>query len=86
MAHIHNQPYEALLDSGSTISSISLDLVHSLHLPTSSAPPINVIFGDKQKTLSVINACTLHIHTSTTHIRAFILCTTKTTFFFNIRM
>ena len=49
MARIHNQPYEALLDSGSTISSISLDLVHSLHLPTSSAPPINVIFGDKQK-------------------------------------
>ena len=49
MARIHNQPYEALLDSGSTISSISLDLVNSLHLPTSSAPPINVVFGDKQK-------------------------------------
>ena len=49
MAHIHNQPYEALLDLGSTIASISLDLVNSLHLPTSSAPLINVGFGDKQK-------------------------------------
>ena len=49
MVRIHNQPYEALLDLGSTIASISLDLVNSLHLPTSSAPLINVVFGDKQK-------------------------------------
>ena len=48
MAHIHNQPYEALLNSRRTISSISLELVNLLHLPTSSAP-INAIFGDKQK-------------------------------------
>ena len=58
MAHIYNQPYGALLDSGSTISSISLNLVNSLHLPTSSAPPINVLFVDKQK----IYLSSMHAH------------------------
>ena len=49
IARIQNTSHEALLDSGSTISSISLDIVNQLHLPTSSAPLIHVIFGDKQK-------------------------------------
>mgnify|MGYP002776881876 FL=1 len=49
IAQIDNTSHEALLDSGSTISSISIDLVESLNLPTSPATPIQVIFGDKQK-------------------------------------
>ncbi|MCO5587968.1 hypothetical protein L7F22_041921 [Adiantum nelumboides] len=43
--HIH----EALLDSGSTISSISQSLVDKLGLFTKSTNPISVIFGDNQK-------------------------------------
>ena len=49
IAQIDNTSHEALLDSGSTISSISVDLVKSLNLPTSPATLIQVIFGDKQK-------------------------------------
>ena len=50
LARIDNTSQEALLDSGSTISSISIDLVNSLNLPTSPAAQIQVVFGDKQQT------------------------------------
>ncbi|MCO5574223.1 hypothetical protein L7F22_028005 [Adiantum nelumboides] len=40
---------EALLDSGSSISSISVHTVSSLNLPLFPAPPISVLFGDNQK-------------------------------------
>ena len=49
IAQINHTTQEALLDSGNTISSISIDLVKSLNLPTSPGAPIQVIFGDKQK-------------------------------------
>ncbi|MCO5572208.1 hypothetical protein L7F22_025960 [Adiantum nelumboides] len=41
---------EALLDSGSSISSISTHTVSSLNLPLFPAPPISVLFGDNQNT------------------------------------
>ena len=46
---MQNISHEALLDIGSMISSHSLDIINQLPLLTSSAPLINVVFGDKQK-------------------------------------
>ena len=48
--HLGNKSHEVLLDSGSTISSISTILAQSLNLPTTSAPLITVIFGDNNGT------------------------------------
>ncbi|MCO5566622.1 hypothetical protein L7F22_020299 [Adiantum nelumboides] len=46
---IKNTSHEALLDSGSTISSISQELVHQLGLHISTTPPIIVLFGDNNQ-------------------------------------
>ncbi len=48
-ASIGNNTYEVLLDSGSSISSISEKLVQLMNLPTSSAIPIQVLFGDNNQ-------------------------------------
>ena len=41
--------YEALVDSGNTISSFNGALVSSPLFPTLLAPPVQVLFGDHQK-------------------------------------
>ena len=48
-AKVGTTPLEILLDSGSSISSISEHFVHKLGLPISSAPPITVLFGDSHR-------------------------------------
>ena len=72
MATILNSPQEVLFDSGSSISSISQDLVARLNLSTSKAPPIRVLFGDHQRLYKsdTTAACTLKLG-STTIIHTF---------------
>ena len=48
LATINHSTHTILLDSGSSISSISTALVHQLGLPTTTAPSIQVLFGDHQ--------------------------------------
>ena len=48
LATINHCTHTILLDTGSSISSISTALVHRLGLPTSTAPSIQVLFGDHQ--------------------------------------
>ena len=68
IAQINYTWHEALLDSGSNISSISVDLVKSLTLSTSLATLIQVIFGKLEaKDILVSQTCTLYIHPCTIH-------------------
>ena len=46
---VANSSQEVLLDSGSSISSISESLVHSLHLHIQPALEIHVLFGDNKE-------------------------------------
>ena len=48
LATINHSTHTILLDSGSSIFSISTDLIHQLGLPTTTAPSIQVLFGDHQ--------------------------------------
>ena len=48
-ARLANSTYEILLDSGSTISSISSEIAETLGLPISAAAPIRVLFGDNKE-------------------------------------
>ena len=48
LATINHFTRTILLDFGSSISSNSTALVHQLGLPTSTAPSIQVLFGDHQ--------------------------------------
>ena len=51
---IGNTSHEALLDTGSSISSISEHLVLALKLHTILSPPISVLFGDNRQTYYVL--------------------------------
>ena len=67
MATILHSPQEVLFDSGSSISSISQDLVDRLNLSTSKASPIKVLFGDHQRLYksNTTVVCTLKLGSTT---------------------
>ncbi len=60
---IGNTSHEALLDTGSSISSISEHLVLALNLHTIPSPPISVLFGDNRQTYQSHTQaiCTFHL-------------------------
>ncbi|MCO5582965.1 hypothetical protein L7F22_036868 [Adiantum nelumboides] len=69
IVHLHDTNHEALLDSGSTISSISSHLVTQLGLQTSTTSPICVLFGDNKElyTSDTLAHCTFYISNNLFH-------------------
>ena len=75
IARLQHTTQEVLLDSGSSISSISADLVTRLQLPTSHAPPIKILFGDQQRVYHSHTQvmCMLTISSAQIHHRFYVL-------------